>query len=211
MGVKVRLRGEKWYVVIDCHGGRKSKCVGAREAAEKVKRELEARLALGDLGIFREPQKAEALQAYAERWLETDAPRECKSSTVDFYRDYQKRYVRCRFGPVEITKITRDAVKDFIADLGRKGLARNTIRLAVASLRVILSAAVEDGLISSNPAAKLGRFVETDQPEHSAVAMEPEEVDRFLAATREFCPEYYALFLIAVRTGLRQGEILGLK
>jgi len=67
MGVKVRLRGKKWYVVIDYHGRRKSKCVGAREAAEKVKRELEARLALGDLGIFREPQKAETLQAYAER------------------------------------------------------------------------------------------------------------------------------------------------
>jgi len=41
--------------------------------------------------------------------------------------------------------------------------------------------------------------------------MEPEEVELFLAAVQEQCHEYYPLFLIALRSGLRQGEILGLK
>ena len=52
MGVKVRKHNGKWYVVIDHHGRRKSKRVGTREAAEKVKREIEARLALGDMGFL---------------------------------------------------------------------------------------------------------------------------------------------------------------
>ena len=62
MGVKVRKRNGKWYVVIDYHGRRKSKCVGSREAAEHAKREIEARLVLGEVGILREPDKAETFR-----------------------------------------------------------------------------------------------------------------------------------------------------
>lgn len=48
MGVKIRKRGSKWYVYVNYHGRRKNRCVGTREAAERVRREIEARLALGD-------------------------------------------------------------------------------------------------------------------------------------------------------------------
>jgi hypothetical protein len=48
MGVKIRKRGGKWYVFVNYHGRRKAKCVGAsRELAEQVRRQLEAKLALG--------------------------------------------------------------------------------------------------------------------------------------------------------------------
>jgi len=52
MGVKVRKKGNRRYVVVDYHGHRKSKCVGSREATEYVKRQVEAKLALGDLGVL---------------------------------------------------------------------------------------------------------------------------------------------------------------
>jgi integrase len=41
--------------------------------------------------------------------------------------------------------------------------------------------------------------------------VEPEEVELFLSSAKEYCPDYHPLFLIALRAGLRQGEILGLK
>ena len=210
MGVKVRRKNGKWYVVIDYHGRRKSKCVGTREAAEKVKREIEARLVLGDLSSLERPKAVLTFKAYAEHWLQTDALR-CKPSTVAFYRDYQERYVAPRFGSAQLTAITRDEIKQFIADLCAKGLSRNTIRLAVASLRVVLSTAVEEGTIQSNPAFRLGRMVASGKPEQKAQAMEPEEVERLLKAAREYCPEIYPAFVIAVRAGLRQGELLALK
>ena len=43
MGVKVKKRNGAWWVFINYHGRRKAKKVGTREAAERVKRELEAR------------------------------------------------------------------------------------------------------------------------------------------------------------------------
>ena len=211
MGVNVRKFKGTWYVFIDFNGRRKAKKIGTRQAAEEVRREIEARLALGDLSCLDKAPPVPTFEAYAERWLQTDALATCKLSTIDFYRDYQKRYILPKFGQMQLTAITRDAIKGVIAELGARGLARNTIRLAIASLRVVLSAAVEDAIITSNPATKVGQFVETEKPERRALAMEPEEVKSFLAAAREYCPEYYPLFLIALRAGLRQGEILGLK
>jgi len=42
MGVKIKKRGSKWYVYVNYHGKRENRCVGTREAAEKVRREVEA-------------------------------------------------------------------------------------------------------------------------------------------------------------------------
>lgn len=53
MGVKIKKRGSKWYVLVNYHGRRKAKCVGSsRDVAENVQRQLQARRALGDLGFF---------------------------------------------------------------------------------------------------------------------------------------------------------------
>jgi hypothetical protein len=53
MGVKIRKRGGKWYVFGIYHGRRKARCVGtSRQLAEQVKRQLEAELALGDMGFL---------------------------------------------------------------------------------------------------------------------------------------------------------------
>src|SRR5438552_3546567 len=53
MSVKIRKKGKKFYVFVNYHGRRKAKCVGdSRAVAEQVKRVLEAKLALGDMGVF---------------------------------------------------------------------------------------------------------------------------------------------------------------
>jgi hypothetical protein len=49
-------------------------------------------------------------------------------------------------------------------------LAKNTIRLAVATLRVVLSAAVENGILASNPGLRLGRFIGSQKAAHEAQA-----------------------------------------
>jgi len=54
MSVKIRKRKGAWWIFICYHGRRKAKKVGTREAAERAKREIEARLALGNFGFFAE-------------------------------------------------------------------------------------------------------------------------------------------------------------
>jgi hypothetical protein len=64
MGVKVRKKGAKWYVLVDYQGRRKSKCVGSREAAEQVRRLVEAKLALGDLSVLEVPDTKGRLSTF---------------------------------------------------------------------------------------------------------------------------------------------------
>ena len=70
MGVKVRQKGGKWYVFINHQGRRKAKCVGdSKRAAEEVKRKLEAKLTLGDVGLLDTAPPAITFGDYAERRL----------------------------------------------------------------------------------------------------------------------------------------------
>ncbi len=70
MGVKIKQRGGKWYVYVNYHGRRKAKCVGSsRDVAVKVQRQLEARLALGDLGFFAGDPRVPTFGEYATRWM----------------------------------------------------------------------------------------------------------------------------------------------
>ena len=154
MGVKVRKRkGQKsWSVVIDHQSQRKTKTVGSREAAERVKREIEARLALGGMNAL-EPERTHAadLRGVFRRMAERHRE-ERKPSTAGFYGQYLRLYVVPRFSDYPLNEIKRPEVKRFIQDLGGRKLARNTIRLAVTALRAVLNSAIEDRLLDHNPA-----------------------------------------------------------
>src|SRR5205807_1358869 len=78
-------------------------------------------------------------------------------------------------------------------------------------LRTVLNAAVEDGLLESNPASKVGKFAKSEKPAHQASAMTGDEAEQFLTAVHEVCPEWHAFFLTALRTGLRKGELIALR
>src|SRR5664280_935027 len=168
VGVKIRKVRGKWYVFVSVNGRRKAKCVGTRAAAEQVRRVLEAKLALGDMG-FLASDKGETFKQYAERWLKEYAEINLKPSTVSGYEHLLKAHVYPRFGAKPLTEITRSEVKTFLSDLTtmprkeRRKLSeeqkagidqlppntfsRNTVRLALSTLRVILNHAIEDGII----------------------------------------------------------------
>lgn len=103
------------------------------------------------------------------------------------------------------------SVKRWIAELADRGLARNTIRLAVSTLRAVINAAIEDGLMGFNPAQKLGRLVKAEEPRHPASSLSSKEADRFVTSVKEHRPRHYAFFLTALRAGLRAGELLALR
>ena len=131
MGVKIRKRGGKWYVFVNYHGRRKAKCVGtSRALAEQVRRQLEAKLALGDLGVLQEGENI-AFGQYADRWLKQHAELHCKSSTIRGYKGVLERYLRPQWGNVGLDKISCDGVKDLFTKLAARGLSANTLKNAL--------------------------------------------------------------------------------
>lgn len=97
------------------------------------------------------------------------------------------------------------AIKTWIADLVIAGKAPATVRLAVGVLSKALRAAVEAGILGSNPARgiKLPKIErgEVASLDHSQVAELADAID----------PRYRALVLLGAYGGLRFGELAGLR
>ncbi len=214
MGVVVRKKAGQWYVFVNHRGLRKAKCIGVnRAAAVQVKRALEAKLALGDIGIFGDgAPSCPRFGEYSDSWIENHAKLCCKPSTIGGYESVLRQHIWPRFSSTRISEIKRNDIKEFIGQLLTKGLTRSTIRNAISILRGIFNQAIEDGLFEANPAANLGRFTRAARSSGvKGVALTSEEVEQFLVAAEELCPEYAPLFLLAVRAGLRRGELVALQ
>jgi integrase len=76
----------------------------------------------------------------------------------------------------------------------------------------MLNHAIEDGLITSNPVSRIGRFVQ--QPQEVEEQINPltrEELALFLETMQVRVPEHHPFFLCLARTGMRLGEALALQ
>jgi integrase len=99
-------------------------------------------------------------------------------------------------------------VKAYAAKVAARGVARNTVRLAVAPVKAMLATAHEEGVIRSNPAAglRLGRTV-AQAPVKTVRALTEGEVVQVLAEVPE---RHRLLFETLAQTGLRISELLAL-
>jgi integrase len=115
-------------------------------------------------------------------------------------------------GGKPLGKITRGDMKRFLAGLQSKGLARATIWTITKELRAVLAHAVEDELISKNPATNLGKLYRNAPVRHKEIEpLARREVKLFLRFVLQHSPEHLAFFLSAIHTGLRAGELCALQ
>ena len=220
MAVKVREYKGKWWLFIDHKGKRKKKCIGSdKRAAERAAKLVEARLALGTLGLVEENER-QSFDAYWRAWLDSYVRAHCKRSTYDGYEATGRRYLIPAFGTKDIREITRDDVKCLVQTLlatpGRagKGLAWGTLKACLAPLREMFNHAVEDGHVPANPAVRILRQTRKDAQSRrppEAEFLTREEVAQLVAACAETCPRFHPFVLLLARTGMRLGEALGLE
>lgn len=218
MGVKIREKikgsGEFW-IFINHKGFRNAKRVGSEKAALKVKEIIEARLKLGQ-SLDDEPGKKEktpapTLDKYFERFQKT-LEGSVRQSTQGCYENSYIRHIKPEFGATGLNRISRDKVEEFASDLVSKGLSKDSIRLILATLRRILGRAKRHGIISDNPATALGEFYKQAPVRHAEIQpLTEEEVPKFLASVIQYSPQHYPIFLCALHTGLRSGELAGLQ
>jgi integrase len=221
VGVKVRekVKGSgEWWLFIDYRGRRKAKRVGAgklgKKAAELAALKISARLAEGDTGPL-DPAPVAApltLAAFASTWLAQHAEQACKASTAKIYGVNLRRHILPELGGRPVAALTRADCRQLILRCREKGLSVKSIENICRTLSSLLSQAVEDGVLSANPALRLGRhYRRADEPRHEIRPLSRDEVGVFLTAARKHAPREHPLFLCALRTGMRLGELLGLQ
>lgn len=210
MGVTVRFWKGAWWIFVNHHGRRKAKRVGDRETAVRLAKTIRERLALGDFHLAPAADEA-TLNAYTEGWLKTVAGT-LKASTIRFYNGHLDEHVLPALGSRPVTSIRRQDCRELIADCRKKGLRVGTVKGVLRTLSTVLTQAVEDDLLEANPALRMGRYLrQGDEPAPQINPLTRDEVARLIAAALEHFPRWHPLLLCAVRTGLRQGEIIALR
>lgn len=113
------------------------------------------------------------LSVYAERWLREIAVT-IKPKTQKSYALSLRQHILPALGPTKVRMLQKGRIKSFLLERLRQGkvrtitegevtkdirlpLARDSVRIIHATLRALLNAAVDDGVIVANPADKLGR------------------------------------------------------
>src|SRR5438045_1573843 len=79
------------------------------------------------------------------------------------------------FGRRRLAEIEPRDLRAYAAEIAKSGVARDTIRLALAPVKALLATASEDGLIRSNPAAGLRNLIPAKVPANGE-AVEEEKV-----------------------------------
>jgi hypothetical protein len=198
--------GSKRYEVsyTDSDGRRRWKMVdGGQRDAERARRAILAEMDKGQ----RVAPSREKFEIVAERWLERQEG-VLRPRTVGRYRSDVRVHLLPRFGHLRLDEITEDRVAGLIAEMTREGYAGWTIKGVLTPLSRILGYAARQGWIARNPVTRLER---DERPKTSRCEMrvlERDEIARLLAAAPD---RYRALLATAVFTGLRQGELLGLR
>ena len=192
----------RWYV-----GG------ATRKEAEKVLTEMVKRNHDGD---YRAPERI-TLGAYLEeRWLPTKRA-QLRHSTWDSYRRNVEIHVKPRIGSIPLQRLTPEDLDSFYAELmvdGRRngaggGLSPRTVRIIHGMLRKALADACRKGTLLRNVADL------ADPPKPSAYGRKElriwnaAQLRRFLDDISEH--RLHPAFFLAANTGMRRGEVLGLR
>ena len=99
-----------------------------------------------------------------------------------------------------------------IAKLSTEGKAKGTIQNCLVPLKAAYNVAIEDGVVTLNPAARLGRLLKgTGDKRQHLQPLTAEEVLRPPCQSRDTVSRSASGMLCAVRTGLRMGELISLQ
>lgn len=186
--------GKRRYLNKTIHGNKKD--------ADKY---LTSKLRDKDLGINIQPA-SESLGEYLDKWLETSAKPRVRSRTYDDYSALMDRYVRKPLGGIKLSDLRPLDIQNLYRSMQDRELSPRVIRYTHAVLSSALKQAVKWDMLHRNPAiaVDLPRMVRNEMKAMSAI-----EVGRFLNAVKG--TRHYALFNLAITTGMRPQEYLGLK
>ena len=142
---------------------------------------------------------------YLDRWL-GDVRDTVRKSTHEGYEYAVRPHIKPALGRIKLKDLNPAQIRWFYRDRLDFGLAPATVHKQHVVLHKALKAAVADGLIPRNAAAglKLPRITREEID-----PLTEEESRRLLEAVRGERLE--ALYVLALNTGMRQGELLALK
>ena len=154
------------------------------------------------------------LREYIIFWQETYDKHQSRPTTYAAHNYVFKNHILPGLGDIPLSELTSERVGEFLEERkrfgnhrpGNAGLGEGTMRHIHRLLQQCLDQAMRDGRISDTPA----RAFHYSKPKKvNADVLTPLEMEDYLDAAERL--GYLPMFMLALTTGLRQGELIALK
>lgn len=214
----IRKHRDSWAIIVELPrdpqtGKRRQKWVtlkGTRTDAEKKLAEL---LHQVNTGSFSRPGKKLTVENFLTQWLNDYAAINVRPLTKQSYEHWIRKQINPAIGTLLLSRLQPSHLQTFYRKAletgridGKGGLSRSSVVHIHRILHDALSYAVQCGLLSRNVAdtVKPPRACHKEMRTLDSVG-----VSRLLEASKDTI--YYHIFHLAVFTGMRRSELLGLR
>ena len=147
------------------------------------------------------------VEEWFKTWMEQYKENQVKVGTIISYTDYFNIYIKESLGKKKLVDIRGEHIQKLYNNLVKKGMALSSIKVVSAILNGCFKQAMKNGLIERNPVPLA--TLPKGRPKGQRRVFTKEEQDIFMEYAKG--SYLYNLFALAIRTGLRGGEIRGLK
>ncbi|MEC1697730.1 site-specific integrase [Schinkia azotoformans] len=205
----VRKEGNTWYYYIDLgrdqNGKRMIKKKRGFKSEKEAKKALTEIMYEIDKGTYVEPSTL-LFRDFLNQWLEhKEKIKKLKSTSLFQLRTLTRTHISPALGHIKLSDLNQLHIQSFLNDSIDKGLSDVTVQRFYTMINDALKYAVKFGLLSKN----VCEFIERPAIEKKQMNFwNVDEVKQFLSVAKD--ERNYIVFHLALTTGMRQCEILGL-
>jgi integrase len=210
MACVTRKKG-RWAVdFYDQHGTRRLRVLpkeATKKQANNLLREIEDQVSNG---VFLPVKEIPPFAEVAEDWLNYKKMN-VRDHTFSAYRCHVTKNLKPFFGHLKINRLGFGDIGRFVAEEHDRGASIYHLRKSLVLLSGIMQFAVRKRLIDANPVREVEkpRGISRHTPSDEIDVLRPDEIRLFLDNVEGL--KYQTFFTIAVMTGARQGELIGLQ
>lgn len=153
------------------------------------------------------------LYEYLVAWLRDSVAVSVDPKTLEGYEIACRVHILPTLGHVRLKDLKARQIQTLYAKKRREGLSVRTRRNIHSTLKRALKQAMAWGELAASPAEMLDppKAPAEEEESEEIKALTNEEAEVLFAAARKMEDRFRNLYVVAVRTGLRQGELLALR
>ncbi len=197
-----RRRDGRWAASVSLPGGKRKTFYG--RTRQEVQRKLHDALRARDQGLPQPPGRL-SIGRFLGEWLEAARP-SLRPRTWERYEEVVRLHIAPALGRLPLAHLAPSHLQRLYAQKLEEGLSPTTVARVHAVLHRALGQAERWGLVPRNVASLV---TPPRAARQEMKALSPEEARRFLEAARG--ERLYALYVLAITTGMRLGELLALR
>lgn len=148
------------------------------------------------------------LKDYVHKWMTTYKMHKLKPTSLTTYEKWLNAHILPAFGECSIASITTDDIQRFLND--RKEMSNKSLTVMRNLMGEIFKDAVEDGLMEKDPTSSRKLVIPSDKAtEREALPLA--DFKDILSHLPDLPQEERRLLALLMLTGMRRGEVLGLR